>query len=78
MEFDLEDLVTREVEEPTSNSGRTAFMKKQAKSKMIIYDSIKDSMMPVFQSLATAKECINARSNLYDTKSPSQKRFLKK
>ena len=47
VEFDLEDLVTREVEEPTSNAGRTAFTKKQGKAKRIIYDSIKDSMMPV-------------------------------
>lgn len=36
VDFDLEDLVTREVEEPTSNAGRTAFKKKQAKSKRII------------------------------------------
>ena len=47
VEGDLEDLVTREVEEPASNAGRTAFRKKQAKAKRIIYDSIKDSMMPV-------------------------------
>ena len=47
VEFDLEDLVTREVEEPTSNAGRAASRKKQAKAKRIIYDSIKDSMMPV-------------------------------
>ena len=78
VEFDLEDLVTREVEEPTSNAGRTAFRKKQAKAKRIIYDSIKDSMMPLLQSLSTAKECMDALSNLYDTKAPSQKRSLKK
>ena len=78
VEFDLEDLVTREVEEPTSNAGRTAFRKKQAKAKRIIYDSIKDSMMLVLQSLTTTKECMDAFSNLYDTKAPTQKRSLKK
>ena len=46
VEFDLKDLETREVKEPTSNAGRTAVRKKQAKAKRIIYDSIKDSMMP--------------------------------
>ena len=47
VEFDLEDLVTREVEEPTLNAGWSAFRKKQAKAKRIIYDPIKDSMMHV-------------------------------
>ena len=78
VEFDLEDIVTREVEEPTSNVGRTTFRKKQAKAKRIIYDSIKDSMMHVLQSLATAKECMDALPNLYETKAPTQKRSLKK
>ena len=71
VEFDLEDLVTREVEEPTLNAVRTALKKKQAKAKRIIYNSIKDSMIPVLQSLATAKECMDALSNLYDTKDPT-------
>ena len=71
VEFDLEDLVTMEVEEPTSNAGRTAFRKKQAKAKSIIYDSIKDSMMHVLQSLVTATECMDALSDLYDTKAPT-------
>jgi hypothetical protein len=46
--------------------------------KRIIYDSIMDSTMPILQSLATKKECMDALSNLYDTKSPTQKRSLKK
>ena len=73
-----EDLVTKEVEEPTSNGGRTAFSEKQVKVKKIIYNSIKDSMMRLLQSLATVKECMDVLSNLYDTKAPSQKRLLKK
>ena len=78
VEFDLKDLVTRDVEEPTSSAGRTTFKKKQAKAKRIIYESIKDSMMPLLQSLSTAKECMDALSNLYDSKSPAQKISLKK
>ena len=77
VEFDLEDLVTREVEEPTSNASQTAFIKKQAKAKRIIYNSIKDSMMPILRSLETAKVCMDAFSNLYDSKAPTQKRSLK-
>ena len=77
VEFDLEDLVTRDIEEPTSSAGQTAFRKKQARAKRIIYESIKDSMMPLLQSLSTAKECMDALSNFYDTKAPSQKRSLK-
>ena len=34
--------------------------------------------MLLLQSLSTAKECMDALSNLYDTKAPSQKRSLKK
>ena len=71
VEFDLEDLVTREVHGPTANAGQTAFRKKQAKAKRIIYDSIKDSMMPLLQPLSIVKECMDALSKLYDTKSPS-------
>ena len=47
VEFDLDDLVTRDLEEPTSGAGKSAFRKKQAKAKRIIYESIKDSMMPL-------------------------------
>ena len=78
VEFDLEDLVTRYVEEPTSGAGKTAFRKKQAKAKRIIYKSIKDSMMPLLQPLSTAKECMDALSKLFNTNAPSQKRTLKK
>ena len=48
VEFDLDDLVTRDLEKPTSSAGKSAFRKKQAKAKRIIYKSIKDSMMPLF------------------------------
>jgi hypothetical protein len=78
VEFDLDDLVTRDIEEPTFGAGKSTFQKKQAKSKRIIYDSINDSMMPLLHTLATMKECMDAPSKLYDTKTPFQKRSLKK
>lgn len=77
-EFDLDDLVTRDLEEPTSSASKYAFRKKQAKVKRIIYDSIKDSMMPMLQPLSTVKECMDALSKLYNTNAPSQKISLKK
>ena len=71
VEFDLDNLVTRDIEEPTSGAGKSAFKKKQAKAKRNIYVSIKDSMMPLLQPLLTIKECMDELSKLYDTKAPS-------
>ena len=34
--------------------------------------------MPLLQPLSTVKECMDALSNLYDTKAPSHNRSLKK
>jgi hypothetical protein len=45
VEFDLDDLVTRDLEEPTSGAVRSAFRKKQAKAKRLIFESIKDSIV---------------------------------
>jgi hypothetical protein len=69
--------VTTLVEEPTNNVGREAFRKSQAKAKRIIFDSVKDSIMPTMNSLMTAKDCIDTLVNLYEKQSPSQKRTLK-
>ena len=78
VEFDLDDLVTRNLEEPIAGATRSAFRKKQVKTKRLIFESIKDSMMPLLQPLATAKECMDALSKLYDTDAPSLRRSLKK
>lgn len=78
MEFDLDDIVTRNLEEPTVVTARAAYKKKQAKAKRLIFESIKDSMMPLIQSLPTAKECMDTLSKLYDVDAPSLKRSLKK
>jgi hypothetical protein len=55
-ESDLDDLVTRVLEEPTSNIGREAYKKRQAKAKRFIFDLVKDNMMPFIGHLRTTKE----------------------
>ena len=65
-------------EETTSNAGTLAYKRKQGKARRIIYDSIKESVMPNISSLKTAKECFDTLVNLYEKKAPSQKRVLKK
>ena len=77
-ENDLDELVFNTIEEPTSNAGRIAYKKKQAKARRIIYDSVKEALMPNITSLKTAKECFDTLMNLFEMKAPSQKRVLKK
>ena len=77
-ENNLDDLVINAMDEPTSNAGRIAFKKKQAKARRIIYDSIKETMMSTITPLKTAKECFDTLMNIYEKKAPSQKRVLKK
>ena len=77
-ENDLEDFITREVEEPTTNTARAAYKRKQTKARRIIFDSIKDNLIPLIGPLRTAKECFDALANLYEKKAPTQKRILKK
>ena len=77
-ENDLDELVFNTIEETTSNVGRIAYKKKQAKARRIICDSIKESVMPNITTLKTAKECFDTLANLYEKKALSQKRVLKK
>ena len=65
------------MEEPTTNAGRATFRESQAKAKRIIFDSVKDSIMPTMTSLMTAKESMDTLLNLYEKKAPNQKRTLK-
>ena len=77
-ENDLDDLVINAMDEPTSNTGKIAFKKKQAKARRIIYDSVKETLMPTITPLQIAKECFDTLTNLYEKKAPSPKRVLKK
>jgi hypothetical protein len=77
-ENDLEELITRVIEEPTSNTTRATYKKKQTKAKRIIFDSVKDNMMPIIGHPRTAKDCFDALTNLYEKNEPTQKTILKK
>ena len=74
----LDDIVLNVTEEPTTNAGRLAYKRKQGKARRVIYDSIREALMPNITSLKTAKECYDSLVNLYEKKAPSQKRVLKK
>ena len=74
---DLDSYVTLVIKEPSTNAWRVNFKKNQAKTKQIIYDSVKDNVMPVITSLKTAKECFDTLTNQYKNKAPSQNRELK-
>jgi hypothetical protein len=65
-EHDLEKYVTTVVEEPMNNAGRTDFRKSQAKAKRIIFDLVKDNIIPAMTSLMTAKDCMDTLVNLYE------------
>ena len=52
----IDHYVTNVVEEPSSNVGRNAYKKNQAKARRIIYDSVKEHIMPVITPLKTNKE----------------------
>jgi hypothetical protein len=71
---DLEEFISREIEEPTTNTARTTYKRKQTKAKRIIFYSIKDSMMPIIGHLRTVKNCFDALANLYEKKAPTQKK----
>ena len=76
-ENDLDDIVFNVSKEPTSNAGRLPYKKKQGKARRIIYDYVKETVMPNSTALKTAKECFDTLANLYEKKAPIQKRVLK-
>jgi hypothetical protein len=58
--------VTKVVEEPMNNVGRTTFRKSQEKAKRIIFDSVKDNIVSAMTSLMTSKDCMDTLVNLYE------------
>jgi hypothetical protein len=58
--------VTTVVQETMNNVGRVAFRKSQAKANRIIFESIKDNIMPAMTSLMTSKDCMDTLVNLYE------------
>ena len=53
-ENDLDDIVLNVTEEPTANAGRLAYKRKQGKARRVIYDSIKEELMP---SITNLEDC---------------------
>ena len=74
----MDDIVFNVIEEPTLNAGRITYKRKQGKARRIIYDSVKETVMPNITALKTATECYDALTNLYEKKPPNQKRVLKR
>ena len=72
-ENDLDDLVFNTIEEPISNAGIITFKKKHAKARRIIYDSVKETLMPTITPLNTAKECFDTLTNMYEKKAPKER-----
>ena len=54
-ENDLDDIMFNISEEPTSNARRLAYKKKQAKARRIIYDYVKETLIPNITALNTSK-----------------------
>ena len=55
--------LTTILDENDQDVGRLAYKRKQAKARRVIYDSIREELMPNITTLKTAKEC-------YDTLVP--------
>ena len=63
-EHDLNQSETSVVEVPTTNVGRTAFKKSQAKAKRIVFDFVKESIIIVLTPLKTEKECFDTNQSV--------------
>ena len=46
-ENDLDEIVLNVTEEPNTNAGRLAYKRKQCKARRVIYDSIKEELIPL-------------------------------
>ena len=57
-ENNLDDIVFNVNEEPTSNARRLAYKKKQTKARRIIYDFVKETMMPNITALRLLKNAL--------------------
>ena len=55
MRIDLDDIILNVTEEPTTYAGRLAYKRKQGKARRVIYDSIREELMPNITSLKAAK-----------------------
>ena len=68
----IDGYVSTMVEKPTYNEERIKFNKNQAKSKHIIFDSVKDNLMSMIIPLKTESECFDTLTNIFKKKASSQ------
>ena len=69
-ENDLDDYVSRVVPKSTDDNGKVANKKNQDKAKRILFDSVKDHLIPLISQLKTAKEVYDALTGLFENKEP--------
>ena len=77
-ENDVDDIVLNVTEEPTTNFGRLSYKRNKGNARRVIYDSIREELIPNIVALKIATKCFDTLVNLYEKNAPSQKRFLKK
>ena len=70
-ENDIDHYVTTVVVEPTTSVGRASSKRNQAKARRIIYDSMKEHIMPIIIPLKTTKECFDTLVKQFETKATS-------
>ena len=70
-ENDLDQYMIIEVIEPTSATGWDSFKRNQGKARRVIYDYVKENIMPIITPLKIVKECYDTLVKLYETKTTS-------
>ena len=76
-EHDLENYVKEEVSEPERDEDKVRHKKNMVKTRRIIFESIKDHLIPHFFSLKTPKEMFDTLIGLYEGKNTNQKMNLR-
>jgi len=76
-ENDLEDFIKEEVLEPNEDEAKEKYKNNPVKVKIIIFDSIKDHLIPHVLSLTNPKQMLDALSQLYEGKNITQKMTLR-
>ena len=74
-EHELDEDVSTMVEEPSAKEGKIKFKNNQSKEKHMIFDSIKDNLIPVIIFLKTSMECFDTRTNLFKKNALSQEEW---
>ena len=76
-ENELDSYISGEVPVLEGDEGKALHKKKLIKAKTIIYDSIKDHLIPQVSSLKTPKEMFDALTKLFEGKNINRKMTLR-